>query len=412
MFNRFNTERLFCGLDVGSQRIKASLVRLRDGQAAQLVDIFEQKTSGFKDASVSDLAELTDSIHAVMNGLFKKTQTRVKQVSLGLGGDLIAVRRNDSTIPLVERGSKVITSFDLRKVNTQARLLGVKMDEEIVHDVPQIYRVDDVNVAANPLGLSGRKLEVETMLIVANGTRLHNVVKAVNQAGFEVSDICYTSYAAAEAILSDEDKANGCIMLDVGSRVTSILIYCEGVLKYLTNIPWGGYDVTRRIAQDLNLSQDLAEDIKKSYAVAVLSDKRNEEEILVKRDSAFTPVKREDICRSIDPEVVYLVQFINDSIRASGISGRINAGVYLIGGGSLLPGLMERIEEATQLPVSMGKVRSMNNTWHAAAVYASSIGAAQLSAQEAAKTITFSNTFRSGDVSVVTRIKELYHEYF
>lgn len=412
MFNRFNSDKLYCGLDVGSQRIKVSLLRVRDGQSPQLVDFFEQKTSGFKDSSVSDLAELTDSIQAAMNGLFKKTESRVKQVSLGLGGDLIAVRRNDSTIPLVERGNKVITSFDLRKVNTQARLLGVKMDEEIVHDVPQTYRVDDVNTAANPLGLCGRKIEVETMLIVANGTRLQNVIKAVNQAGFEVTETCYTSYAAAEAILDENDKKKGCVLLDIGSRVTSILIYSEGILKYLTNIPWGGNDVTRRIAQDLNLSLDLAEDIKKSYAVAVMSDKRNEEEILVKRESAFTPVKREEICRSIDPEIVYLVQFINDSINASGMTGRINDGVHLIGGGSLLPGLMERIEEATQLSVSMGKVRSMTNTWHGAAVYAASIGTAQLAAQTAAKSINLSNTFRSGDASVVTKIKELYHEYF
>ena len=73
---------------------------------------------------------------------------------------------------------------------------------------------------------------------------------------------------------------------------------------------------------------------------------------------------------------------------------------------------MERIEEATQLSVSLGKVRSVANTWHAAAIYAASIGAAQLAAQEAARSINFSNTFRSGDASVVTKIKELYHEYF
>jgi len=412
MLNRFSSEKLFCGLDIGSQRLKASLVKARGTVGIQLLDVYESKTNGFKDASVSDLMELVESIQATMNGLMKKTETRVKEVALGVGGEVVTVHRNESTIPLVERGNKVITSFDIKKVNTQARLLGAKMDEEIIHDIPQVYKVDDVNIATNPLGLYGRKIEAETLLIVANGTRLQNIIKAVHQAGFEVLGPFFTSYAAADAVLGETEKANGSVLLDIGSRITTLMIYRDGILKYLMNIPWGGNDVTRRIAQDLNLSFDLAEDIKKSYAVALSTDKRNEEEILIKRDSAFIPIKCQEIYQSIDPEIVYLVQFIKDSLNASGLFNQINSGIYLIGGGALLPGLMERIEEGIQLTVSVGKFKSPSNICYGTASYAAAFGLAQLAASQSYHSLSLMNTLKPTESSVVTKLKEIYHEYF
>ena len=151
LLGKLKSEKVFCGLDVGSQRIKISLLKAPEPQLVQLLDLYETKTTGFKDSSVSDLGELTESIQLALNAVMKKNGLRINEVYLGVGGDLIDVRQTQSTVPLIERGSKVIANVDIKKVNTQARLLGTKMDEEILHDFPQSYRVDDANTALNPL---------------------------------------------------------------------------------------------------------------------------------------------------------------------------------------------------------------------------------------------------------------------
>ncbi|OGX24805.1 MAG: cell division protein FtsA [Omnitrophica WOR_2 bacterium RIFCSPHIGHO2_01_FULL_48_9] len=412
LLGKLKSEKVFCGLDVGSQRIKISLLKAPEPQLVQLLDLYETKTTGFKDSSVSDLGELTESIQLALNAVMKKNGLRINEVYLGVGGDLIDVRQTQSTVPLIERGSKVIANVDIKKVNTQARLLGTKMDEEILHDFPQSYRVDDANTALNPLGLYGRKLAVETMLVVANGARLRNVIKAIHDAGYEVAGSYFTTYAAAEVILTEKDKHEGCILLDIGSRVSSVLIFKDGILKYIGKIPWGGNNITQRIATDLNLSLDLAEEIKKSYAVALKSDRRNEEEILVKREAAYSPVKREAICTALDPEIENFVLAIKDTIYGSGLFHQINVGVVLIGGGAVLPGLLERLEESINFPVAAGKMKATNNSPHSVAVYSPAVGLAQLGAHNSFATGLPTNGQLADRNPFINKVKEFYQEYF
>ncbi len=411
MLNRFS-EKIICGLDIGSQRIKASMVRSREFQNQELLGIYEAKASGFKEGSVTDLGELTECIHSTIDELMKKTGLRVREVQLGISGDLIETRRNSSAVPLVDRGNKIITNTDIKKVNHQACLLGMKIDEEIVHDLPQSYQVDDVNSALNPVGLYGRKLSVETLLIVANRTRIRNLIAAVRQAGFNVADIYFSSCAAAEVVLSDKEREEGCILVDIGCHGTNLLIYKNNILRYVERIPLAGAAVTQRIAQELGLAFDFAEEIKKTYAVAVKADKRNEEEILVKRDSQYVPIRREAIWQAMEPEINQLVQSIRQSIQSSGWFDQLNKGIVMVGGGSLLPGLLERIEEIMNMPVDLGKMNIPNTNVAQATVYASVVGLTKAGLNKLWGPILSREAHRGFKQQVAYRLKEFYQEYF
>lgn len=413
MFDQFVGERVFCGVDVGSQRIKASLLKAKDLRGLRLMDISEIKTNGFQDASVSDLGELADSVQTLLNALARKNNVRIKDVYLGFSGDLIEMRTTKSAIPLIERGSKIITNTDIKKVNIQARLLGVKMEEEVLHDFPQSYEVDDINIAMNPLGLYGRKLEVSTLLTVCNGTPIRNIVKAVQQAGFDVADTYFSAYAASRVILDEKQLQEGCCLLDIGARVTNILIFRDGVLKFIDKINWGGRHVVQKIAEDLQVSLDLSEEIKKTHTSALKTDQRNDEEILVKRDSAYIPIKREAICNAIDPEISLFVQSLKEAVTRSALFGQINGGITAIGGGSLLPGLIERIEEAMGLPVRLGKLTLSNHNPQSVAVYAPAVGLAQLGAHKYfSELFLLNNQAGGGNNRLINKVREFYHEYF
>ncbi|MFA5088215.1 MAG: cell division protein FtsA [Candidatus Omnitrophota bacterium] len=412
MLRKIIGEKFYCGLDIGSQRLKAALMKAADPHCQELLGVYEAKTLGFKDSSVSDLVELTECIHKTLTELSKKTGVKLKEIHLGVGGDFIEVRKNNSVMPLVDRGSKVIGSHDVKKINNQARLLGLKVEEEILHDFPQYYKVDDVNTALNPVGLLGRKLEVYSLLIVANLTRLRNITKAVNQAGYEVANVFFSGFSAASVSLNEQLKSDGCVLIDIGSKVTNILIFKNGLLRHLDRIPMGGDHLTLRIMLDLNLPFNLAEDIKKSYANAISTDEQNEEEILVKKNSAYLPIKRKEIVQSIKPEIDKFVEAIKNSLNSSGMLEEIKGGMVVIGGGALLTGMIERIEQETSLSVSIGKARVGLKSLTNAVTFAAAVGLSQMGLNHSFGVSPLSDVRTTWTKGLVGRIKEFYQEYF
>lgn len=407
-------ERYYCGLDIGSQRIKAGILKIKDIHTMELIGVYERKTEGLKNASVSDLGELSECIHGTVHTLMKKTGIKLKEVQLGVGGELVDIRESRAVIPLIDRGSKIITATDIKKVNRQAHLLGLNVEEEVLHDLPQYYLVDDVDVALNPHGLYGRRLGIHSFMIIVNVNRIRNMMRAVHQAGYDVAHVFFSSYAASEIALNDQERLEGCILIDIGSQSTRLLIFKEGHLKYFRKISSGGDACTHRIAQQLNLPFDLAEEIKKSYASVLSTEQDHAEEILVKRENAYVPIQRGSIYQAIEPEIESFLEGLQTVIHESGLSEHMNRGVVMIGGGSLLSGMMERISQRTSHAVRLGKIniaakRSLGN----AALFSPVVGLARSGFKKSFKyTFSSHNNHPRWGGHMIQRVKELYQEYF
>ncbi len=407
------SEKVYCGLDIGAQKIKAAILKVHDAGQTQLMAVAENKTQGLKDLSVRDLGELSECIHTTISQAAQEANIKIKEVQLGIGGEFVELRETSALIPLVDRGNKIITQQDIKKVNHQANLLGLKMDEQTLHSIAQYYLVDDVNTALNPVGLYGRKLGVEALLIVTNINRVRNITHAVNHAGYDVGHLYFGTYAASEVVFSKEQKQKGCVLLDVGAAVTSILIFKEGVLKYLSKIDIGGDHFTRRIVEKLNLSFDLAEELKQSYAVALSTDQHQKEDILLKQESNYVPVKREVLYQAIEGEILNFIQGIELALKTSGFRDQINDGITMIGAGALLTGFIERIEGDLHLAVKLGKVNiSSRKTLNQTGNFASCIGLAQHAYKQSSCSLLSSEDLLNWRKSLSGKIKELYEEYF
>ncbi|MCR4336434.1 MAG: cell division protein FtsA [Candidatus Omnitrophica bacterium] len=412
LFPRILNEKYFCGLDIGGESIKAAILEIQENAPPNLVGVYQTPTKGFQNSSVSDLSELAESIHLTLSELMKKTGVKLKDVFLGINGELGEQRLSQAVIPLTERGSKIIGQRDIQKIQRHARLLGIKMDEIILHDFPQFYRVDDVNTALNPVGLHGRKLEIQSLLIVIRDTLLKNLIKAVNQAGFDVREPFYTSYASAHVALTREQKKQGCLLLDMGDRSTVFLFFKDDSLKYMSKIPIAGKHVTEKIAGQLNLPIGLAEDIKKSYALATTDPEvmALEEEILLKREEGYMPVKKGIINEGIQPIIAQLVAEIQKELKISGVIQQLQGGIVMVGGGAMLPGLPECIEEATHLPVRIGKIQMEMKRLHHSAKYASAVGLAYIGLEKHGRTKPAVE--KPWPQRVSHKMRELYQEYF
>lgn len=405
-------EKIFCGLDIGSQRTKAALIKTKKPNYAELLGVYEEPTRGFKKSSISDLHDLSDSVHGVLKGLMKATGWRLKDIQLGIGGPLIECRYGKAAIPLVDKVSKVVTGADLKKVNKQACLLGVKIEEEILHDFPQHYLVDDINRALNPLGLYGRKLSVTSLLVLANVNLVSNIAKAVNRAGFEVSNVFFTSYACAEVSLSKEARQRGCLLVDMGAETTGILFIKDGLLKQTDVIHLGGDHFTHQIAEMLNIPFDLAEEIKISHAVVRGEAKQEEGEILIKKENGYKPVKRKVICDAIEPETEKLIAHIQNILKLSRLQDKLQGGIVLAGGAALLPGLIEHVERAIGQPVRIGKLQIQAAAVNHAAVFMPAIGLAYTGFGKSTDGFLPPAVAGGWFNNISNRIRDLYEEYF
>ncbi len=413
MFNKIMHEKYYCGIDIGARTIKAGIMKIKDATDTKLIGVYEYKTQGFKDNAVSNLDEFSECIHHAIAELTKKTEIKVREVQVGLGGAMIEARQTNTVIPLIDKGSKVITRRDMKKVNENARLLGVQMEEEILHDLPRHYRIDDMNSALDPIGLYGRKLGVDTLMIVINENRIRNITKAVHQAGYDVTNVFFNTYASSEVILSDAEKKEGCVLVDIGSQYTAVLVFKNGVLQFLKGVNIGGNNFTNNIADQINLPFDLAEEIKKSYAAASGYGQHADEEILVKKEDAYVPIKRGAICQAIQPEVDELVGSICAIVANCGLQDQINGGVTVIGGGALLPGLIERIGQDMAFPVKLGQMKySVYKTLSHAALFSSVVGLAQSGYKKSFRYSFAFGNHQHWTKHFTNRVKELYQEYF
>ncbi len=408
MFKKVTKLKYFCGVDIGVSCVKAALVKVQDEKNLDLLGVAEIPSSGFKDASVSDLTELAECITRAVKTVASKNNVNISTIHLGMSAEYLTVRHSSAVVPLIDTGSKVISRADIKKVDNQARLLGTALEEEIVHDFPQSYKVDDVNVATNPLGLYGRKIESNLLLLLVNANRMRNLIKAVHQAGFEVSDVSLSSYAASLVSVEETLRNQGCVLVDIGSNTTTALFFKNGILGDIQSIPWGGNYLTQSLAERLGLAADLAEDIKKVHAVASANAAKEEGEILIKRERGFLPIRKEKVCEAVNWEVENLLTHLEAVIKGSPLFYEINSGVVMIGGGALMPGLMERVENRLKMPVSLGNTKGLNH----AALFAGAIGLAQMSYYKNKKEALDLRMPVDMKNKVFERVKELCQEYF
>ncbi len=410
---KFRHERFFCSLDIGASSLKASLIKAKDPFTHEILGVCENKIFGFKDAFVTDLAEFSECINGIINQIAKQTGIKIQDLQIGISSQLIEMRTSSAIIPLIDKGSKVIISRDIKKINEHARLLGVKMDEEILHEIIQSYQADDVNLGANPLGLYGRKLGVQILLIIANVNKIRNIIKAVNQVGYDIDNICYSSYAASEVVLSEQEKTDGCVLIDIGTNFTSVFIFRQKTLKFFGHIEIGGYHFTKSIAEELNIPFDLAEQIKKTHADVLSSPQRLEEDILIKRESAYLPLKRGTLYNTMEKHTHMLTSRITSIIGESGYGDLINCGITVVGGGAALNGLIERIAQATNTTVKLGNIHiQAQENFGNGLLYSPVVGVAVCGYKKSIKDNLFYSAHNGWKKDILNKMMEIYQEYF
>jgi len=344
-----------CALDIGSSKIACVVAQVKRNHIVNMY--FETMPSrGVKGGVVVDSIELIGCVGKTLGNLRAKSGINIKYIYTNISGQDITTKHSHAIIPLAERGNKIITLSDIQKVNEQARILGSNLEEEIIHQVPFGYSIDSADGISNPLGLYSHRLESDLYFICGKLSSIQSLARVINQAGFEIKKLFFSSIATGKVIFSQELKTGLNIFCDIGKDITEILIFKDGIIKDIEILDLGGDDLTEELQDQLKVTYELAEDVKRSYgAVGDLSRIGEDKEILVKKENTYKPIKQKLVAEIINAKTKSMCQKIKDAL---GNKVDLNiADNFIAAGRSILQdGFLETLENTLGIPVRIGRI--------------------------------------------------------
>lgn len=346
-----------CALDIGSSKVAAVVSEIR---RKRLVNIFfdSAPVKAVKKGVIVDSIDLVGAIERVLKKLKTKSGINIKFIYTDFSGDNLVTKHSRATIPLAERGNKVITVSDIQRVNEHARILGSNLEEEIIHAIPVNYAIDAKNNILNPVGLYSHRLEIDLYLVSCRVSYLQSLNRAINQAGFELKDMFFSGLATASAVFAEWFQAGTNILCDIGDDITEISVYNAGALRDIKVLLLGGYDLTAQIEQDLKIPFLLAEEVKISHAYAGDYNQISlDKEILIKKNNTYKPIKQKQIIEAVSAKTNFICRRIKEAIKEFLPDGRID-NFIVTGRTVLLEGFLEALEDSLGLPVKLGRINN------------------------------------------------------
>jgi cell division protein FtsA len=345
-------------------------------------------------------------------------------VHVGFTGENIITKHSRSIIPLAERGNKVITSYDIQRAHQQALVLGSNVEEEIIHHLPFSYAIDSNGNVPNPVGLYSHRLEADVYLVCTKLSYVQTLVHAVNQAGYEMKDVSFNGLLESKVVLGKNEQKGLYVLCDVGSDITELLIFNDGVLRHIELFPFGGNDLTAGLAEELKIPFELAEAIKKSHGVIGDTSLMNpEKEILFKKEDRYEPIKEKVVCEIITAKAKLFCAKIYDTLHVQVPLYEIKK-LFVTGRTILQDGFLEQVENILGVQVAFGKITDAKFlTWCAThealsgqkyLTYLACLGLLKqiLQGDSLPQSKAQVQSGRNPFLKSLHKIKELYQEYF
>ncbi len=354
-------EKIIVGLDIGSTKICTLIAASRNG-SLETVGFGLAESKGLKKGVVVNLEAAVEAIKKSVAEAEMMAGVEVDDVFVGLAGPHIRSFNSRGAIPISTQ-SREIKREDVRRVIETARAVALAPDREMIHILPQEFVVDEQDGIGDPLGMVGTRLEVNVHIVTSSVTAAQNIVTAVNRCGLEVADTVLEPIAAGEATLSEDEKELGCVLVDIGGGTTNLAIYHHGAVRHTVVLPIGSDHFTNDIAIGLRTPIPEAERLKREYG-CVLSSMADEETTFEfagvgrRQSRAISQAVLSDV---LQPRAEEIIHFVRDEIRGAGYERQAGAGVLLTGGGAVLKGMPELVEELLDLPVHLGVPEGYND---------------------------------------------------
>ncbi len=350
---------LIAGLDIGTTKTCAvigEVVRDPRRPGLTVLGVGQARTGGLRGDMVTNIEEMTESIRASVKEAELMAGATVDRVYAGIGGDHV---RASASMGVVAVAEEEVTPDDVARVHVVARAVALPPDREMLHAIPQEYRVDHQRGIKDPLGMAGVRLEAEVFLVTCATTAALNIRKAVNRAGYRVQELVLEPLAGARAVLTEDEKEVGVCMVEIGASTMDVAVYYEGKIQHVCVLPFGGSTLTADLVRGLSIPWAEAQRAKEHYATAYaqLVDPRETVELPGPSPNQKRAVARELIAHIVEQRVDEMFGMVQQELSDAALADKLGAGIVLTGGTVALPGIVELAQQVFAAPVRYGVPR-------------------------------------------------------
>lgn len=348
--------RIAAGLDVGSSKTCAVILESADGEDGRdrVLGVGLAATEGIRSEDVTDMEATTRSIRDAMQEAEMMAGLEVREAYVGLAGRHVSVSESSGVVAI---SGDEITPSDVDRVHEVGRAVVIPPDRELLHAIPQEYRVDGREGIQAPVGMAGTRLEAEVCLVTAASAACGDLRRAVDRAGYAVDELVLESLAGSVSVLGEREREAGVALVEIGGSATDVAVFEGEKFRRLVSLRWGGQTVTNDIVKGLGVPVDEAERLKREHGVARTDgvDPSERLEIPGASPGSSRKVSRELLAHIIEQRMDEILGLVYDDLAEEGLLDRLGSGIVLTGGGTVLPGVVELGQGVFNLPVRLGE---------------------------------------------------------
>jgi cell division protein FtsA len=348
-------EKIIVGLDIGTTKVCAIVGRLDQYGKLEVLGMGRAISDGVKDGIIANINRTTEAIKQAIEEAEKNSGIDIKVVNVGIAGKHIRSSVHHGSITR-KTDEEEITLDDVNRLTNDMYRIVTDPGNEIIHVIPQHYTVDYEENIKDPIGMAGIKLEGDFHIITANINAIRNLRRCVQLADLEVESVILEPLASSMAVLSDEEKEAGVALIDIGGGTTDIAIFCDGIIRHTSVIPFGGNIITSDIKQGCSIMQQQAEQLKVKFGMS-LAEKAPENEVVSipsLRDREPKEISIRNLAHIIEARMEEIVDLVHSDLIKSGFANKLAGGIVVTGGGSQLQNICQLFELKTGLNVRIG----------------------------------------------------------
>ncbi|MDX8395189.1 MAG: cell division protein FtsA [Mariprofundaceae bacterium] len=367
------------GLDIGTNKIACIVAESSPDGRVDVIGIGTNPSKGLRKGVVVNIESTVESIRLAVEEAELMAGVDIQSVFVGIAGSHI---RGFNQHGVVATRNGEVTQDDVSRSIDAASAMNIPADQKILHILPQEYIIDNQDGIREPVGMSGVRLEARVHMVTGAVSSAQNIIKCCNRCDLDVADMVLEQVASSEAVLSQDEKDIGVVLIDIGGGTSDIAIFIEGAIRHTAVIPIGGDHLTNDLVVGLRTSAREADQLKIKYGACMTELVSAEDQIEVPSvgGRAPRPMPRQVMAQILEPRVQELFELIKAELQRSGYQELIAAGVVLTGGSALLEGMVELAEETfDSLPVRLGRPKEVGGLIDVVSspIYATGVGLIQ-----------------------------------
>lgn len=349
------SSEIIVGLDIGTTKIAAIVGRKNEFGKIEILGFGRTESYGVKRGMVANIENTVQSIQKAMEEASQRADVDINTVCVGIAGQHIKSLQHHGSLIRSKQEDEISTE-DLDQLTENMFKLAMNPGEEIIEVIPQEYTIDGEPGIKSPKGMLGNSIEANFHIITGQTLAAKNIYKCVKKAGLEVSELILEPIASAEAVLSEEEKEAGVVLVDIGGGTTDMAIFQDGIIRHTAVIPFGGDIISEDIKEGCTIIKRHAEDLKVKFGSALASENKDEEIVTIPGLRGRPPkeITLRNLASIIQARMEEIIEHVYYEIKNSNLEKKLIAGIVLTGGGAQLKHVAQLTSFITGMDTRIG----------------------------------------------------------